>query len=375
MSDYNLISYEDQLNKQVIHMDQGVAYSPEFRATLNMSDYPSRKMQLVRAIFKNEIPPSSYAAKILNLCILSRQGERWQNFGEDPEDYTDCMILAREMLIKKGFNKAVQKEIDDLLVENHGHLFPINPSIVNAWYQNIPTKESSKRYFLLDDASYALVAEHASSFGHILKKANRYCMPEIKPRFLGWEYFAHGMIDQGLNHARAMVEEFQKMGVKELVVLTGQAEYLWRIYLPKLGLQHGFQIQNIINIANQIVVPDQSFIYAGSFLTRYLMRSEFINLATPNSRAQLLPRSEEFLQTFSANKRVNTINIWQKPLCAEYVTFGIEEEIKEKIFDDAYADIVRTPHKNLVVFEPIAYDLLKQNKPKEQLVYFTNCLF
>ena len=374
MRDYNLATYEDRLNQQVIHMDQGVAYSPEFRATFNMSDYPSRKMQLARAIFKNEMIASPYSAEILNLNILSRQGERWQNFGENPEDYTDCLILAREMLIKKGLNKTIPQEIEDLLTKNDGHLFPIPSSIIKTWLQNIPTTESSRRYFLLDDVSCALVPEYASSIGHILEAACMNCMPEILPRFLGWEYFAHGMIDQGLAHARAMVEELQQKDVKELVVLTGQAEYLWRIYLPKLGLHHGFRVLNLFDMANRILVPDQSFVYAGSFLTRYLMMGEILCQAIPNSHEQLLPRSEEFFQTYTADKRVNAINIWQKPLCAEFVIFGLEEEINEKIFNDSYDDIDRTPHKNLIVFEPFAYDLLKQKKPKEKVVYFTDCL-
>jgi hypothetical protein len=374
MTGYNLAKYEDKLNRQVIHMDQGVAYSPEFRATFQMTDYPSRKMQIARAIFKGELEASPYSAEILNLSILSRQGERWQNFGEDQEDYTDCLILAREMLVKKGLNQEIQQELADLLKQNNGHLFPISSSVIQTWQQFIPTSKSSKRYLLLDDASCALVPESASAVGRILETAEVSCVPDISPRFLGWEYFAYGMIEQGLEHVRTMVEEFQQKGINELVVLTGQAEYLWRAYLPKLGVHHGFRVTKLMDLENRIQVPEQSFVYAGSFLTRYLMMGEVLSRAIPNSREQVLPRSEEFIQTYLADKRVNDINIWQKPLCAEFVLFGLEEVIKENIFEDAYADISRAPHKNLVVFEPFAYALLKQMKPKENLIYFANCL-
>ena len=185
MMEYTLANYEDKLNRQVIHMDQGVAYSPEFRATFRMTDYPSRKMQIARAIFKGELEASQYSAEILNQSILSRQGERWQNFGEDQEDYTDCMILSREMLLKNGFNQDVQKALADLLNQNDGHLFPISSSLIQAWQQEVPTCETSKRYFLLDDASCALAADHAGAIGKILEKAEYDFIPEIAPDFWG----------------------------------------------------------------------------------------------------------------------------------------------------------------------------------------------
>ena len=44
------------------------------------------------------------------------------------------------------------------------------------------------------------------------------------------------------------------------------------------------------------------------------------------------------------------------------------------LFKDAYSDIERTPHKNLVVFEPFSYALLKERKPEENVIYFVECL-
>ena len=50
MKKYTLENYEEQLNHQVIHMDQAVCYDPEYLATRKMHDYPSRKLQLARAV-------------------------------------------------------------------------------------------------------------------------------------------------------------------------------------------------------------------------------------------------------------------------------------------------------------------------------------
>ena len=277
-------------------------------------------------------------------------------------------------MVKQGLNQDVQQALVDLLNQNDGHLFPISSSLVQAWQQEVPTRETSKRYFLLDDASCALTADHASALSKILEKAGYDFIPEIAPRFLGWEYFAHGMLEQGVNLVKGMMEEFRQKGVRELIVLTGQAEYLWRVYLPKLGIKHDLHVTNIIDLAEEIQLPEQSFVYAGSFLTRYLMKGEELNQATPNTREHVLPRSEEFVQTFLADKRMNEVNIWQKPLCAEYVAFGISQEIQDKIFEDSFGDIARTPHKNLVVFDPFAYARLKEKKAQEQIVYFVDCL-
>ena len=177
-----------------------------------------------------------------------------------------------------------------------------------------------------------------------------------------------------MNLVKGMIEEFEQKGVRELIVLTGQAEYLWREYLPKFGIKHGFRVTNLIDLAEEIQLPEQSFVYAGSFLTRYLMKGEDINRAAPNSRQHVLPRSEEFVQTFLADKRVNEVNIWQKPLCAEFVAFGISQELQDKIFNDGFGDIARTPHKHVVVFDPFVYMLFKEKKAQEQVVYFTDCL-
>jgi hypothetical protein len=46
MISYSLENYEDKLIHQVIHLDQGVWYNPEYRADKAVRRYPSRMLQL-----------------------------------------------------------------------------------------------------------------------------------------------------------------------------------------------------------------------------------------------------------------------------------------------------------------------------------------
>lgn len=61
----------DILNHQVIHMDQGITYTPEYLATRKMSNYPSRTAQIIRSVScKRErssdlLPLVSYKNKIM----------------------------------------------------------------------------------------------------------------------------------------------------------------------------------------------------------------------------------------------------------------------------------------------------------------------
>ena len=65
MREFTLEHYEDKLNHQVIHMDQAVCYCPEFRASHMLHDYPSRRLQLARAVFKDEMAPNDYIAGLV----------------------------------------------------------------------------------------------------------------------------------------------------------------------------------------------------------------------------------------------------------------------------------------------------------------------
>ena len=95
----------DILNHQVIHMDQGVTNNPEYLATRAMRHYPSRTAQVIRSVYLGELPASAYGADMVFAPILSGQGERWQNFGENQNGYLLSVILGRELFLKAGFRK------------------------------------------------------------------------------------------------------------------------------------------------------------------------------------------------------------------------------------------------------------------------------
>lgn len=95
----------DILNHQVIHMDQGITYTPEYLATRKMSNYPSRTAQIIRSVYLGELDASEYGAEMVFSPILSGQGERWQNFGEKPEGYLLSVMLGRELFYNKGQKK------------------------------------------------------------------------------------------------------------------------------------------------------------------------------------------------------------------------------------------------------------------------------
>ena len=121
-------------------------------------------------------------------------------------------------------------------------------------------------------------------------------------------------------------------------------------------------------------MPKRSFVYAGSFWCRYRLLGERIEQSAPNRSEHPLPRSEEFASTMSADSRVNSVNIWQKPLCAEYTAFGIPEELEEAMFDDAFEHIERTPHDHIVTFDPYAFHAIRTRRPTENVVYYTECM-
>ena len=57
----------DILNHQVIHMDQGITYTPEYLATRKMSNYPSRTAQIIRSVYLGELDASEYGAEMVLL--------------------------------------------------------------------------------------------------------------------------------------------------------------------------------------------------------------------------------------------------------------------------------------------------------------------
>jgi hypothetical protein len=374
MRTYTLEAYEDKLVHQVIHLDQGACYSPEFRATRMMHDYPSRKLQLAWSVYKGYLPPTEYIASLLFQFLLSRQGERWQNFGECAEDLTDAMILCREMMVKQGFAKEVIQAFKRMLDQNGGHVCPLPSNSVDAWRGAIPTDPASSTYLLIDDATAAYAADCASSFGRYFKEQEIAFYPEIQPTFLGWEYFACGLVDEGITHLQHLVDHLIERHISTVVVLSGQARYLLTKYLEKLSIAQPYKVVDVLDECRCLKVREPSYLYAGSFNLRYLDRARKMNDLVKNDREESIKDCAEFTPLLSADHRVNQLTCWQKPVCAEYSLVGCDPAIVAAIMNDAIADIAKPPHSQVIVFEPYAYHVLKNKLQAEKISYYSEVL-
>ncbi len=370
MRNYRLKNYQEQLNRQVVHMDQAVCYCPEFRASKKMHDYPSRKLQMARAVYKGELEGNDYISDILFKSILSRQGERWQNFGECPEDCTDAMILSREMMVEKGFGKKIVGQIKNILKENNGHIIKETDQLDKKWSAYMPVSEESSTYLFVDDATYAFASDSARNLGEFLTEKGVTLYPEIKARFTGWEYFAYGLVEEGQKHLEEMIQEMASKGIDTLITLSGQAHYMWTILAEKLGLKHKIKVVNILDYCKQLRVKEPVYLYAGSFYTRYLRMEKDINDLVCNKKEEVIKNSIEFNPLLVADKRINKVTIWQKPLTAEYLLVGIDEDIKDAIMADAIADIKKGTQAKLIAFEAHSFKLLKSIFGDKQVSYF-----
>jgi len=374
MRNYILENYEDKLTHQVIHLDQGVCYCPEYKVTKAMRDYPSRKLQLAWSIMKGYIKPSDFTSNLLFQSLLSRQGERWQCFGESPEDLTDVMILCREMMVKKGFSKEIIHEFKEILENNNGHIIKTSNEAIEKWNKNMPTDSKSTTYLLLDDATAAYAYNSSNALGNYFKKKNISFYPEIKPSFTGWEYFAYGLIDEGILHIEGLINELKEKNIKTIMTLSGQTKYMLSKYLEKLPVDQPFKVINVLDECEALQVDKPSYLYAGSFNLRYLNIADSLNNLVKNNKEEKTRNCPEFTPLLKADKRVNDLNYWQKPIGAEYYLIGFDVGILSAIEKDAIEDIKKSTFEQVVVFDPLAYFTLKNKMKKVTIIYYFDLL-
>jgi hypothetical protein len=371
---FTLENCRDKLDKQVLHMDQGLCYCPEFRATHRMHDYPSRKLQLARAVYKGELEANEYIAGLLFQSILSRQGERWQNFGEDAEEFAEVMLLCREMMVRKGLAGEIVSEFRKVLAQNNGHIVPTERALDEKWAGHMPLVEDATAYLMLDDATYAHASGSARAIGEFLSARGIGIYPEIQASFAGFEYFAYGLIDEGIAHLGGMIERLEQRGMDTVITLSGQTHYLLQVFAPRLGLRHSLKIVNLLDLCSGLETEVPAYLYAGSFYLRYLGMASKINALLENRNETPIRNCAEFTPLYIADKRVNQLTIWQKPVAAEYLLLGMDPEIGQRIQDDAIADIKKGTQRRVIAFEPFAYSILCGVLGTEKVVYFADAL-
>ena len=370
----------DIVNHQVIHMDQGITYTPEYVATRQMRHYPSRTAQIIRSVYNGELPASQYGADTVFASILSGQGERWQNFGEDPNGYILTVMLGRELFYIKGFYKEEVDALKETIEKNDGFL-PKDQEGIDAWAQALPMNKESRTGLLLDEATFAYAAGSREKLGTFLKKKNM--IASFGPYFTGFDYLANGCIDEGTAVMEKLLAGWKEQGITTMITLTGQSQYMFTVLLPYLGLETDIEFISILDLAERFDA-ENAYIYGGSYLTRYVRKDGALNNLLVNTEEEHLLSAPEFLPELCADKRRNVVGIWTPPLCAEYNTLAHstdsekaadQKALEEQIYADSLAAIKEASFGTLLVCDPFAYKALQEHGyPKGKMVYYLDVI-
>lgn len=355
----------DELNRQVIHMDQGVAYAPEYRVSRAMSDYPSRKMEIARAVALGYLAPSERGCEIVNNHILSRQGERWQNFREDPNEYTDLMLRAREMFNELGFNGELINEVRRSC--EPGKFWGTDKKTTAVWNQNIPVSDDSDTWLFLNGSTWDWLSQKAASLGALLSSFGLNVRAHSGPDITGWELFAHGLPEEGDRYLRQLVTSLAERGIRRIITTCGQGSWVWNHLMSRRGIEHDFELIDIVDLIGKagVIAKRPLYLYAGSFYSRYLGKSGELNFIFPNEPVARISAAEEFSPRFEVRSgRVNEVNIWQKPLGPEHLTFSaVNEGTLQAVYEDAISDYYSSPKSSMVLCDPFAWNQVKLRSP------------
>ena len=363
----------DILNHQVIHMDQGITYTPEYLATRKMCNYPSRTAQIIRSVYLGELEASEYGAEMVFSSILSGQGERWQNFGEKPEDFLLSVMLGRELFYNKGQKKAEIDALKAQIDKNNGYLEK-NVADIKAWKEVLPIDADSKTGLLLDEATFIYAKRSREKIGGFLQKKG-ITVSEFGPYFTGFDLLASGIIDEGIETVKTLIHMWEEKGIRKVITLCGQSQYLFTGLLKYLNLDTEIEFISILDLAEGMKA-EKAYIYGGSYFTRYAKKADILNNLLVNTEETLLSSHPEFLPEVEGDKRKNIVGIWTPPLCAEYHTTGISNMLKETIYTQSLATIEETSFKKLIVCDPFAWKALKDHGyPEEKMEYFTDILY
>jgi hypothetical protein len=335
MRKFSLGAYRFQVDKQLVHMDQGACYCPEYLATRAQCHYPSRVAQVARAVWLGQLPASEYGADMVFSSILSGQGERWQNFGEDQNDYLLCMMLFREMFVNKKFKSDAVNLLHDVVKENSGHIMKVSQKECDLWKESLPLADDSTTCLFVDDATFACTSHCAYDLGVFLKSRGITVQPQFGPFFGGFEYFATGLIDEGYQHLLDLVQTLQKNGVRKVITLSGQSQYLLTTLCDKLGIRHELHVESALSLCDSLDVT-KGYIYGGSFFTRYLRMEGTLNQLSSAPVEHPVANSWEFVPLIQGENRVNKVTIWQAPVSAEYISFGAQPGILDKIYEGVW---------------------------------------
>ena len=366
--------YFDILKTQAIHMDQGVCYCPEYVATRSMSYYPSRVAQVIMAVYLGQMEATEYGANMIFSSILSGQGERWQNFGENSTNYLLTNILGRQLFVEKGFKKQEAENLKSTIKSNSGHILPIEKDLTDIWKDNIQTSPDSSTYLLIDDATFVYASKSSRKFGEFLHSNGIVPMRDIEPVFLGFEYLAAGLLDEGKAVLSKLIDDLTKKGVKRVITLSGQSNFMLTEICERFGICHDMEIIDVLDCANSLDVV-RAYIYGGSFYTRILWKYQQFNHLILNRREEKVANSWEFVPLLSGDRRVNEVGLWTAPICPEYLPSWKNDEVFERIYQNGISELKRASFAQIVICDPYCYNTLMENGFEQlETEYFLNVL-
>lgn len=354
MMKFSLENREFSVNRQTIHMDQGITYAPEYMESRRIIDYPSRRAQIVRAVWKEQLQADEKIAQGVFRPMMTGQGERWQNFYEDDacDEYADVIVLGREMLLKQGFMGQVPERIQAAMAANRGHILNVG-AVEASWSREDLIDAASGRVLLVDDATAVYAADKAEDFlTNLAAKGERFV--SVDCMYLGYEHFAHGMVDQAKD---ILAKALERLKGKEVLVTSGQSLYMLTKVAEKLELQPAKAM-----LIWQAFAPyknlTQTYVYGGSFNLRFLQ----LPLAEwfPADEESEKKDTPEFFKLLVGQDRINVLNRWQPPIAPEFEVFGLDEGERESIFAIGCDQVKKACAEELVALDPTAYKKAKE---------------
>jgi hypothetical protein len=266
--------------------------------------------------------------------------------------------LGRELFYKKG-------------------LAPEPPAITlqpQKWLDEIETEAEIKTggsALFIDEATCNYCAGFAPKLNAFLR-ANQFKIALAGIYDTGFSLLAVGRIDDGIKVLEQNASALNKSGVKRVITLSGLSHYCLTTLADEFEIKRDFETANILSLLNSVFAKE-AYAYGGSFYCRYLKMGALIESLTKNApeKEKVVPNSREFQPVLEGDKRVNRLNIWQPPVCAEFFNPGSETGI----FERAAAEIASVSHSELVIFDPMAYNAFNSKKSEANKVkYFLDLI-
>ncbi|MDR1136753.1 MAG: hypothetical protein LBK91_00395, partial [Synergistaceae bacterium] len=215
------------LTKQAIHMDQGTCYNPEYLAVRQVSLYPSRVAQIIRAVYLGELKASRRGAEIVFSSILSGQGERWQNFSEPESDFLHCLILGRELFAERGLSPIAHGESLDVKA---------SPGRDAFWKESITLRPDGDCHLFIDDASFEYTGGAPSKLGKFLEKKG-VKVSGYSSSSTGFAPLAHGFVGEGIKLLSDLVERLKATKARKVMTVSGQGKYALTVLTDIFGIR------------------------------------------------------------------------------------------------------------------------------------------